>query len=114
MKFVLNLLLGAQYKGRKWYHIIGWWEIRRIPYNIFMMVVGYLSFYIAYISIPLIYLLIGLGLNLLYTSGWLFEIMLSRNVDDIVFRKNLPMKLYLLYVTVSTIIVIGFAISILI
>lgn len=114
MKFVLNILLGVQYKDRKWYHIIGWWEVRRIPYNIFMMVIGYLSFYIAYISIPLIYLLIGLGLNMLYTGGWLFEITVSGKINDIVLKNNLPKQLYLLYLVMSTVIVYGFAIGILI
>ncbi len=36
----------------KWYQSILWWEIRRIPYNVIMIISGLLSFLIGAVSIP--------------------------------------------------------------
>src|SRR6187399_704461 len=68
--------------SRRWYEIILWWEFRRIPYNLIMSLVGYLSFYIGYVTIPLVYIAIGLSLNIIYTFGWIIELLFinqSRN-----------------------------------
>jgi hypothetical protein len=62
----MEYLLGIKNKtNRTWSQIIGWWEIRRIPYNLILLLAGFLSLQIAYVSIPLIYVVFGLGLNVL-------------------------------------------------
>ena len=93
---------------RKWYNIVIWWEIRRIPYNIMMYGVGILSFYIGFVTIPLIYLLIGLLLNVIYTFGWGMELIMRKRYS-IKVRLNYPSYAYLSYVAFSSLLIIGFA-----
>jgi hypothetical protein len=57
---------------------IGWWELNRIIYNILMLIVGFISFFIGYVTIPVIYVIIGLSLNILFTSSWILEIIFIR------------------------------------
>jgi hypothetical protein len=107
----MDLLLGIVSKDRKWYHIIGWWEIRRIPYNIIMVFAGQLSFKIAYISIPLIYLFIGVVLNIFYTFGWVLEVMLTQK-NNSKLQRNLSRPFYIGYLLFSLVLIVGFAVSI--
>ncbi|QCK15643.1 hypothetical protein DCC35_13265 [Mangrovivirga cuniculi] len=58
---------------------IGWWEKNRIVYNIYMLFIGFLSFFIGYITIPLIYILIGLTLNIIFTFSWIGELIFIRH-----------------------------------
>jgi hypothetical protein len=72
--------------------IVGWWEVRRIPYNVFIGVVGYMSFVIASISAystgllgpmdemfhPFVLLMVPIAGNLCYTGGWVVEVALRR------------------------------------
>ena len=67
---------------RNWFAIILWWEIRRIPYKLIMYFAGLLSFYICYISIPLIYVLMGLAFNIIYTFGWIIELSIIKKHED--------------------------------
>lgn len=57
---------------------IGWWELNRIAYNILMLFVGFLSFFIGYVTIPVIYIFIGLSLNILFTASWIGELAFVR------------------------------------
>ena len=68
--------------SRNWFEIILWWEIRRIPYNLIMYFAGLLSFYVGYISIPLIYILMGLAFNVIYTFGWIIELSIIKKYED--------------------------------
>jgi hypothetical protein len=72
-------------------NIIGWWEIRRIPYNLIMYVSGIVSLIIFFIFInlahelkpgedavePLALIAALILLNICYTGGWIFELILS-------------------------------------
>lgn len=89
-----------------------WWEIRRIPYNIIMYLVGLLSFQIGYVTIPLVYLVLGLGLNALYTFGWIVELLVSNKLAEKDRMIYYPKYAFATYLTISTVVV--FAISILI
>ena len=93
---------------RKWYTIIVWWEIRRIPYNIIMYGVGMLSFYISFVTIPLVYLLIGLLLNIIYTFGWGIELIIKKR-SSIKTRLKYAPYAYLSYITFSALLILGFA-----
>lgn len=109
----MNILFRIDNKvNRKWYHIIGWWEIRRLPYNIILGLAGFLSFRIAYISIPLIYILIGLALNGLYILMWIIDISMSMLNDSWGLKRTQSKKLFLIYFGISVIIVFGIAILI--
>ncbi len=94
---------------RKWYEIILWWELRRIPYNVIMYFVGLLSFYICYVTIPLIYLLIGLGLNVIYTLFWMIELLAIKGKNNDRIKMNYPKYAFLAYFIFSVILVFGFA-----
>jgi len=94
---------------RKWYQVILWWEIRRIPYNIIMYLTGLLSFYICFVTIPLIYLLIGLLLNIIYTVGWIFELIFVNKFKEQK-RLNYPMYAFISYLILSAFFILGFAV----
>lgn len=64
------------------FQIIAWWEKRRIIYNTIMFVVGILSFFIGYITIPIIYILFAINLNILYTFSWIIEIAIFKHLNS--------------------------------
>lgn len=99
--------------NKKWYEIILWWEIRRIPYNIIMCAVGLLSFYIAYVTIPLVYIVIGLGLNVIYTFGWMIELLFISSVNNGNSKVRYPRYMFLWYLIFSALFVFGIAILLL-
>lgn len=83
MKF-LNPLLKVNNKERNTIQIIGWWEIRRILYNVIVLFCGLISMSIMYALInlksgedlqePLAIIGFAFVCNLCYTLGWLVEI----------------------------------------
>lgn len=95
---------------RKWHEVILWWEIRRIPYNVIMYFVGLLSFQIAYVTIPLVYLVIGFVLNVIYTFGWIIELLFINRLNDRNRRMKYPPYTFLSYLTFSALFVLGIAI----
>lgn len=99
---------------RKWYEIIIWWETRRILYNFVMLIVGFLSLYIGYVSIPLVYLVTGIGLNVLYTFGWIFELLLIQRQKDFDIKAKYPKHSFVLLLVFSTITVLGMSIALMI
>jgi len=98
---------------RNWYEIILWWELRRVPYNLIMYIAGLLSFYISYISIPLIYVLMGLTFNIVYTFGWIFELLIIRKEDGEK-RIKYPKYIFVGYLVLSVLFVFGLALFLLI
>ncbi len=100
--------------NRNWHEIILWWEIRRIPYNIILYFVGLLSFYISYVTIPLVYLVIGFALNVIYTLGWIFELLFITRLQDESRKANYPRYTFISYLALSTLFVFGIAILLLI
>lgn len=94
--------------NRNWLSIILWWEIRRIPYNLIMFGIGYLSFYISYVTIPLVYILIGLWLNIIYTLGWVIEIIIIKNLNKNIWVKY-PNYALISYIILSILFVFGLA-----
>ena len=66
---------------RTWWQIIGWWELRRLPYN---LIVG-LGLFVWFNKLPpmsvpeptvhlLPVILFGAGANFFYTAGWVTEL----------------------------------------
>lgn len=107
-------LLKIKKNDRKWWEIILWWEIRRIPYNLIMCFIGLLSFYICFVTIPLVYLVVGLLLNLIYTFGWVIELAYINRQNNENSRLKYPKYAFIIYLIFSIILVLGFAISLLI
>ncbi|MDB5227963.1 MAG: hypothetical protein JWN78_2156 [Bacteroidota bacterium] len=97
-------------KKRNWINIILWWEVRRIPYNIFMIVVAYLSIYISDATIPLNYKIIALILNIIYTLNWLVEIIVNKQSSSLTLNRNYKYFAFCAYLIISIIFVIGIAI----
>ncbi len=91
-----------------------WWEIMRIPYNVIMYFAGSLSVYICHITIPFVYLIIGFGLNIFYTFGWMYELWEIRGKADERMRMNYPKLSFLIYLGFSVFIVLGFSLFLLI
>jgi hypothetical protein len=81
--------------------IIIWWEIRRIPYNVIMLIFGYLSLFISYVNIPVVYLVFALMLNLIYNLGWIVEIVLIKNLKNENIRLNYPRYAFRIYLALS-------------
>jgi hypothetical protein len=99
---------------RNWQEIIMWSEIRRVPYNIMMYLIGILSFQIGYVTIPVVYLIVGLCLNALYTFGWIVELLVVSKLKEKETLINYPAYAFVSYLTFSTIVVFAIAISLLI
>jgi len=106
-------LLSAKHPDRKWHEIILWWELRRIPYNVLMYLIGMLSFYIAYVTIPLVYVFIALVLNIFYTFGWLIELLFVRRQRKDIVKAKYPAISFLIILAISILFVFGFAFYIL-
>lgn len=99
---------------RKWWKIILWWEIRRIPYNIIMYLVGLLSFCICFVTIPLVYLIIGVLLNIVYTLGWIVELIFINKKTSKNLKQNYPKYTFIIYLLSSAVFVLGYAILLII
>lgn len=99
--------------NRKWYEIVIWWELRRIPYNIIMCFVGLASFYVGYVTIPLVYMMIGLMLNVGYTFCWIVELLFRRQIKEHN-RMRFPKTSFISYLVISSAIILGFSLMVLI
>jgi len=99
MKF-LDKFLQLKNKERKWFQIIIWWEIRRILYNIIILIAGILSIIIILLAMILVdypsrvqikegedfiepfaipmFLILS---NIFYTLGWLIELFIKRSLN---------------------------------
>jgi len=95
-------------QDRQWYEIIMWWEVRRIPFNIIMYFIGLASFYIGYVTILLLYLIIGLMLNVGYAFCWVVELLIIKRQNGTV-RMKYPKIAFFSYLAISTSVVFGFA-----
>ncbi|CAN5704743.1 hypothetical protein BH11BAC3_BH11BAC3_25770 [soil metagenome] len=101
-------LLKITTANRKWYEIILWWELRRILYNTAMYFIGLLSFYISYVTIPLVYLAIGLVLNIFYTFGWMTELLFGYKMT-VQQQMKFPGVAFLTFLILSALLVFGLA-----
>ena len=106
-------LLKINKTDRKWWGIILWWEIRRIPYNLIMYFIGLLSFYICFVTIPLVYLVIGLLLNIIYTLGWIVELLYINRQSDEIKKLKYPKYAFITYLILSILLVLSIAVFLL-
>lgn len=95
--------------NRRWYEVIWWWETRRIIYNVIMYSIGFASFYIGYVTIPLLYLVVGGALNGIYTLGWVTELVVIKKLTNESIRLSYPTYAFMGYLALSALFVLGIA-----
>ncbi|MHC4618424.1 MAG: hypothetical protein ACYTEQ_11810 [Planctomycetota bacterium] len=92
-------LVGPPEKPESRLHVIGWWEVRRIPYNLIVGLPGIASLAMFFLFIhlahelepgedavePLAIIFAPIAINILYTGGWMAELLLR-----IVWREESP------------------------
>jgi hypothetical protein len=100
---------GTNVSKIKWYEVILWWELMRIPYNAVMALVGYASFYIAFVTIPLVYIALGILFNLFFTLGWVSELTLQSSWTDPLSRRKFRIYFGLGYLLFSIVITFSFS-----
>jgi hypothetical protein len=95
-------------QNRHWWEIILWWELRRIPFNIIMYFIGLASFYVAFVTIPLVYLVIAFLLNIGYALCWIIELVIIQKLEGRIKMKFAAMAFFA-YLVLSIVMVFGFA-----
>jgi hypothetical protein len=84
MKRLLNKIFSHKLTDRNWYHVIGWWEIRRLVFNAVLLLFGLISLTIflfvlkfdEYIIQPFAAFGFGVLVNFFYTFGWVTELLI--------------------------------------
>jgi hypothetical protein len=90
---ILNPLLKVKHENRTDGQIIGWWEIRRLLYNLIVLVFGCLSITIMLLinknslEEPFGIFVFAFACNVCYTLGWIAESIFHK-------RKNLGPRLF--------------------
>ena len=82
---MLKTLFGHELEDRKWYHIIGWWEVRRIAFNLILLISGIISITIMSLVVdgvwdfihPLSIFGFAFLANFFYTGGWIIELLVK-------------------------------------
>src|SRR5258708_27102429 len=95
-------------RNNKWYLVVLWWELARIPFNLIMIFAGLLSFYVAYVTIPIVYEVIGFLLNCFFTLGWIIELAVRKRRSKSGVRK---FRIYFFsgYIILFTLLVLSFS-----
>ncbi len=93
---------------KKWYKILFHWELLRLLYNIIMLFVGVASILIANITIPLIYVIIGVLFNLGFSFLWIFDLIIIK-----IFNRNYIRIIFIFYLLISIALVLGFSFHVL-
>ena|ERR1017187_3978565 len=89
MNILTSRLFAIPDEPRHWHSIIAWWELRRIPYNLIILVIGSIGLFVfgllyyCYLRaqpehddwVPLLSAMVGVfGANFFYTGGWISEL----------------------------------------
>lgn len=96
---------------RPWYRIILWWELRRILYNFYLVIFGWLSLrliaamwnegYIQLFLGPALVLgfylsiiIFFIGANAFYTTGWIFQLLTKHLKGELIVRHTDRLFIY--------------------
>ena len=121
---LLNPLLKVKTEDRNVFQIIIWWELRRILYNIIVLICGILSLLIMMSAAsgrvelepgedfyePIMISIFAVLCNFGYTLGWLTEIFIKRSLTYGTRMFKVGLYFTLFWVFLPTIIWIGIAI----
>ena len=121
---LLNPLLKVKTEDRNVFQIIIWWELRRILYNIIVLICGILSLLIMMSAVsgrvelepgedfyePIMIPIFAVLCNFGYTLGWLTEIFIKRSLTYGTRMFKVGLYFTLFWVFLPTIIWIGIAI----
>src|SRR5690554_617509 len=106
---ILNSLLVITKEERTAFQIIGWWEIRRVLYNLIVLICGLISMKIMSVLVclepgedlqePIAIIGFAVLCNLGYSLGWLTEIFNKRNKNygPRMFKIGLYFTLFLVF-----------------
>ena len=89
MKRALIWLFTRPDPVEKWWQLIAWWELRRIPYNLVVGIAGVISLLLFYFFIthsselkggedavePMALVIAPFIINFIYTAGWIVELL---------------------------------------
>ncbi|WP_422105646.1 hypothetical protein [Winogradskyella sp.] len=122
MKVAVSKFFNVNASEKKWYKIVIWWELRRIPFNLILLTLVSISIYTIssmpndgyfkliagptlaigfYLSI----LFYFIGANLLFTLGWIVQIILRQ-----ITHKNIRLlikKLFIIGIVISSIVTLS-------
>jgi len=112
MKY-LNKLLQVKTEDRNLFQVIVWWELRRILYNIIVLIAGILSLVIMMTAAsgrvhleagedffePIMIPIFAFLCNMCYTLGWLTELFIKRSVTygPKMFKRGLYFTLFWIF-----------------
>jgi hypothetical protein len=101
--------------------IIRWWEAKRWYYNLIMFVTGMLCVIVALLitgkglnlkdmrSLMLFIIFYGVAANVLYSAGWVIEILARKNLKDTGIKKIGPL-FFITGTTISVLLTLAFLI----
>ena len=120
---ILGKLFDVHISETKWYKIVLWWELRRIPFNLILI----LFLYIEYNLLPFLpqgdrivtlnagpmlvvgalfsFILYFLGANICYTLGWIVQL-ITRRVKYPLF-KIVMSKLFVFGITIAILVTLS-------
>jgi hypothetical protein len=112
MKY-LNKLLQVKTEDRNFFQVIVWWELRRILYNIIVLIAGILSLIIMLTAAsgrvhlepgedffePIMIPIVAFLCNMCYTLGWLTELFIKRSTTygPKMFKRGLYFTLFWIF-----------------
>ena len=89
-------------KTNKWFKTVLVWGLYRVIYNIYMVIVGLIGIAILHVTIPSLYILVGLLFNVLYTFLAPIDLLI-KNIT----AKDKSIIIFSTYCVFCTLIVIG-------
>lgn len=89
-------------KTNKWFKTVLVWELYRVIYNIYMVIVGLIGIAILHVTIPSLYILVGLLFNILYTFLAPIDLLIKNRT-----AKDKSIIIFSTYCVFCTLIVIG-------
>jgi hypothetical protein len=90
----------------KWYKVILVWELYRIPYNLLMVLSSFIGITILHVTIPLVYMVIGIVFNILYTALSFIDLGIKKRTSQ-----DKSKKIFISYYVFCSVLVIGIPVA---
>jgi len=120
---ILSRIFNVDISERKWYKIVLWWELRRIPFNLILILFLYIDYkllpflpegerLVTFNAGPMLvvgalffFILCFIGANICYTLGWAVQL-ITRRVMYPLYKIVMP-KLFICGVTIAIIVTLS-------